>query len=216
MRNERKFLTGHQTYQQTEDFLLSNKYPIHEIYEKRFINNVYFDTHDYQFFSTNVEGDNKRLKVRIRWYGNLHNVMKPILEYKIKNGNIVSKKNYQIEMNHLSEILDTTSFMKRISETCSDKKVAEQLLYLKPTLVNRYFRGYYSTQNEHVRLTIDEDVEFYSPDTLTLFYKEHARLLELKYAPEHEKTAELLSNTMDFRLKKNSKYVNGLSKLLWY
>lgn len=216
MRNERKFLTNHFIYNETEEFLLSNKFAMREIYYKRFINNIYFDTADYQFYRTNVEGEHSRLKVRIRWYGDLHNVENPVLEYKIKKGEIVTKKNYQIKFENLSEMLDPAGFMNTLKKTCDNSLVAEQMNSLRPTLINRYYRGYYLSKDECVRATIDDEVEFYSPETLSFFYKQHARIIELKYAPEDEKTAVNLSNTMPYRLTKNSKYVHGVSKLLWY
>lgn len=215
MRFERKFLTHYHLYDQTEDLLRHGKIPLHEIYEKRYVNNLYFDTQDFEFYHANLKGEELRVKVRIRWYGDLDKVVKPILEYKIRKGTTISKNSYPVGLKSLEHILDP-SFIDDISKSCEDPKVAEHMKYLKPALINRYYRGYYLTENELVRATIDEDVEFYSPEDLGFFFKERSKLIELKYSPDDEDFAIRLSNTMPFRMTRNSKYVNGLSKLLWF
>ena len=216
MRNEKKFLTSHFVYSETEDFLLTNKIRMVEIYQKRYINSIYFDTDDYQFFRTNVEGEHSRLKIRIRWYGDFDRIENPVLEYKIKIGEVVSKKLYPIPINQPLKPNDISSLLKHFRASCSDKIMVEQLKYVRPTLINRYFRGYYLSEDELVRATIDDGVEYYSPESTSFFYKANATIIELKYAPENESTAVNLANTMPFRLTKNSKYVQGISKLLWY
>ena len=42
-----------------------------ESYSPRMVNSLYFDTPNYDFASSNMSGESKRIKVRARWYGEL-------------------------------------------------------------------------------------------------------------------------------------------------
>ena len=48
-------------------------------------NNLYFDVDDRSFVE-NIEGERRiRKKIRLRWYGDFHEIKNPTLEFKIKN-----------------------------------------------------------------------------------------------------------------------------------
>ena len=42
-----------------------------ESYSPRMVNSLYFDTPNYDFASSNMSGESKRIKLRARWYGGL-------------------------------------------------------------------------------------------------------------------------------------------------
>ena len=42
-----------------------------ESYSSRMVNSLYFDTSNYDFASSNMSGESKRIKVRARWYEKL-------------------------------------------------------------------------------------------------------------------------------------------------
>ena len=66
--------------------LLSKTYP------DRWVNNIYFDNINLDLFSQSIEGISKRTKVRLRWYGDFHNLENPVLELKCKSGHKNIKK----------------------------------------------------------------------------------------------------------------------------
>ena len=59
-----------------------------EIYYERRVNNIYLDSFDYANYYANINGEQNRVKQRIRWYGDTFDAKTPILEYKIKHGEL--------------------------------------------------------------------------------------------------------------------------------
>ena len=66
--------------------LLSKSYP------DRWVNNIYFDNINLDLFNQSIEGISRRTKVRLRWYGDFHNIENSILELKLKSGHKNMKK----------------------------------------------------------------------------------------------------------------------------
>ena len=58
-----------------------------EVYHKRKVNNIYFDTIDFKNYHDNVDGATYRHKYRVRWYGEMEGIIqKPVFEIKSKMG----------------------------------------------------------------------------------------------------------------------------------
>ena len=88
-RYERKFIAPALTYSEIKSTIKHHPYMFSEIYHQRHINNIYFDTINLNNLSANVDGFSNRIKIRIRWYGDLFGrIKKPVLELKIKKMNI--------------------------------------------------------------------------------------------------------------------------------
>ena len=217
-RFERKFLVEEFSGQEAEAYVKANPAFFREIYYQRFVNNIYYDTPDFKFFHDNVDGLANRLKVRVRWYGELYGeILKPVLEFKIKSGHVGRKSFFQLEkfnlnkhfyLLHLKNILDTSNI---------PEDVKQELKGLHPVLVNRYSRKYYLSADGSYRLTIDSDLSFYTinkfEEEVSKKYRPDVTIIELKYAADKEKEAEKISSRFNFRLTKSSKYVDGLNHL---
>ena len=68
-----------------------------ELFPERDICNLYLDDLNYHSLKDNILGNTKRLKHRIRWYGDLFGTIeKSVLEQKIKVGNVGFKNNFKI------------------------------------------------------------------------------------------------------------------------
>ena len=62
-------------------------------YPDRQINSLYFDDKNFSCVRDNLSGVAQRKKYRLRWYGKIEQELSdPILEVKIKNGRLGSKK----------------------------------------------------------------------------------------------------------------------------
>ena len=75
-RYERKFVVNNFTFEQVEDFILKNSFLFSEIYNKRQINNIYFDDLQFSAYHQNIEGLSERKKYRLRWYGDIFGEVK--------------------------------------------------------------------------------------------------------------------------------------------
>ena len=65
-------------------------------YPDRWVNNIYFDNINLDLFNQSIEGISKRTKVRLRWYGDFHNLENPLLELKSKRGHKNIKKSIEV------------------------------------------------------------------------------------------------------------------------
>ena len=79
-RYERKFLISSMTKHDVENLIRHNPRMFSEVFHKRCINNIYFDSPRLNNYFENVFGVMQRTKIRIRWYGELFGEIKqPIL-----------------------------------------------------------------------------------------------------------------------------------------
>ena len=86
-RYERKFVTSELSKYHVESIVKTHPAIFSEIYQLRNVNNMYFDSFRLVNYSDNVDGSSDRIKIRIRWYGELFGKIKnPVLEIKEKKG----------------------------------------------------------------------------------------------------------------------------------
>lgn len=219
-RYERKFtIPDYYSIQEIEHHIKSNFWLFSEIFHKRQVNNIYFDTLDYNDYLDNVSGVADRKKIRIRWYEETFGMIEnPILEVKVKQGLVGNKLSYPIE----SFTLDNT-FTKEYIHTVFDnseipKAVFEDLKIAVPTLLNSYQRKYYISSDKRFRITLDFDLKYYNMDVRFNNFKKIPqknpdKIIELKYSPLDDVDAKIITTQFPFRLNKNSKYVNGIDFL---
>ena len=214
-RNELKFIANLPFNYSIEKFIKMNPGHFSEIYESRFINNIYFDNLNFKNYFDTINGISKRKKIRLRWYGDFFGLIdNSVLEIKKKNGKVVSKIQhdfppFKVELStNIENIIDNISlgsnffFMKNKS----------------PSIINRYERKYFLLNNKKFRITIDKNQEFSNPKNVKKPKKmypflSHIIVVELKFDVKWEKEAMEITNAFPFRVNKNSKYVNALKAL---
>ena len=130
-------------------------------YPARYVNNIYFDTKNYSHYWDNVEGLAKRIKVRIRWYGEQFGVVSsPILEFKIKDNLTGTKLSFPMSAFTLDSSLSIEQIHEQFKLLPVDKSMKEYLLTLELVLMNRYHREYFISQDADFRLTVDSKLSF--------------------------------------------------------
>lgn len=190
-----------------------------EIYQRRFVNNLYLDTGDLHCYHSTVEGAEHRVKVRIRWYGNLFGAIdKPVLELKVKHGLVGSKETFALDSFNMDERFTSETLQALFLRADLPTWVREPLKSMQSVLLNRYERSYFVSASGHFRVTLDSDLRFYALKSVgNCFLNRSADLehtvLELKYAPEQQLHSSEISNGFPFRLTKNSKYEQGVERL---
>ena len=216
-RYERKFFITVFSKHEVENIVRLHPAIFNEIYHKRFVNNIYFDSLGFSNLRDNVDGVANRIKIRIRWYGELFGYIEnPILEIKVKKGLLGKKISIPIKPFELTKDLDIFEIL------CTIKNHKEQIgidfASLVPALLNRYSRKYYQSHNGHSRITIDADQSFYKINRHNNWFLNQTRekkavILELKYEQDFDHEANYITTNFPFRITKSSKYVSGIQKI---
>lgn len=216
-RYERKFFITELSKYEIENIVKLHPAMFFEKYNQRFVNNIYFDSSNLKNYYDNIDGTANRMKIRVRWYGDLlGRIKKPILQLKIKKGFLGKKISIPMkafELNETNKITDILHFIKDVKNLIIDFKS------LSPSLLNRYSRKYYQSCDGHYRITIDSDQECYQINKhynsfLNRISDRNTVILELKYNQAYDSLAGDITTTFPFRITKNSKYVSGVQKLL--
>jgi hypothetical protein len=186
-------------------------------YPSRQVNNIYFDTADYQGLNANLSGISERTKLRLRWYGtNLPVVQDGNLELKCKQGVIGWK-----EICRFNQPLDLAEMPWRDVERILRMDLPSQgQRWLNwaayPALINSYHRAYYVMPDQSVRLTLDTSLRAFDqrfsgrPNLNRVAPLVDYVVLELK--ADHAHYAQLSEALRYFpvRVDRFSKYVQGL------
>jgi len=219
-RYERKFFISYEDKHTVESVVKMHPAMFTELYYQRKVNNIYFDTYALTNFFKSVDGQGNRLKVRIRWYGDLYgDIEKPVLELKIKNGLLGAKLSYQLNKFSVDKEL-SDSVLKEVFEGSDiPEEVKDLMRVLNMSLLNSYTRKYYQSQNKAYRITIDTDMKFIEvlPHFNTFSNELNDMLntiLELKYEPLTDDDAGDVTKHFPFRMTKSSKYVTGVEHIL--
>lgn len=217
-RYERKFATP-LSLSSIYPYVKNNAGLFSSIYAPRYINNIYLDTLNLNFYNENIIGTGNRKKIRIRWYGNLTGEIKsPILEYKIKKGLTGTKHSFILNDFTLTEQFSHNDLRNVLYNSELPDWVKVDVKELSPQLLNRYKREYFRSINKKFRITIDSEIEYYNVRSLGANFipyskKEDMRIIELKYDEVNDTEAHYISNYFPFRMTKNSKYVNGIQNI---
>lgn len=195
MRHERKFIID--DYNKAINLIKDNPMFFRETYKERRVNNIYFDTPNLSNYNQNIAGISKRIKVRIRWYGELNNIREPYLEIKVKENELGEKLRFKLKPFKLNKI--ELSYLP--------KEIKEIIKNYQPILINSYKRRYFESNN--FRITLDRDLEFYNLRLNKI--KSNNYILEIKYKPDHNPKS--ITNSFPYRLVAFSKYVKGVDIL---
>ena len=176
-------------------------------YPIRNVNSIYFDDMNLSNISENLAGISKRVKYRVRWYGENNSLKNPHFEIKSKRGfetqkQIISLKKFDnINYNIKNNLNYLTNFV-------NDKIVLGKILL--PTLLINYRRIYLISSNNLIRATIDYEIK--SKRLLKFknqfFCNFNNVILELKYDPNLDWVIRRTLDNIKVRYSKSSKYVN--------
>ena len=143
-----------------------------------------------------------------------------ILEKKIKNGFLGRKEKYPLIPFNVKNGFTKNILFDIIHNSDLPKNIKGNLQLSYPTLINSYSRRYFQSADRSFRITLDSDQIFYkvesgynsfigrSTDNVNL-------ILELKYNQDMEHRAQFITNHFPFRMTKNSKYSNGIERILF-
>jgi SPX domain protein involved in polyphosphate accumulation len=160
-RFERKYELSLQEYIQFEKLMMLSDLKM--LHPDRQINNCYFDSITNNAYAESLEGYSEKMKVRIRWYGELFNDVEPVLEFKLKQNHSNKKESFKLFKIIINDTFNWGDYALDVQEYIFQKYNLTITNRLEPVLINSYKRSYYSNFDKTFRLTIDSELKFMSP-----------------------------------------------------
>ena len=185
----------------------------------RIVNNVYFDSPDWEHYADNLSGMSRRTKCRLRWYGEAESADVVTFEAKHRRNATGHKEQHTLSAATLG-LVDLP--FARLYARLRPLLPGELRLHLdeghRPALFNRYRREYYAAPSG-VRMTVDTGI-VYAPvqggslRTLRPMPSAAPTVVEIKYPSSRRAQAEAALRRMPFRATRSSKYAIGVDHLL--
>ncbi|WP_456438855.1 VTC domain-containing protein [Psychroserpens sp.] len=207
-RYERKYKLNVSEYEILVHDMLSEGMKVH--HPTRFINNIYFDSLNFDAYFENVEGESERNKYRLRWYGDRFNTIRPIFEVKMKKDQVnkkLSLKIPEIEFRSFNDVENVSNHILNYMEG-EESTLFFEMMNKIPTLLNGYKRDYFLSKDGETRLTIDRNLFFYNCRNNQEYNQSEIMVVEVKYASNV--TPKINFDKFKLVLGKNSKYVSGI------
>jgi len=205
-RIEKKFVFGKFYESNIIKILLTNGFT--ETFSSRKINSIYLDTQNFDFAKDNINGVNKRKKIRFRWYNN--NLNEIFLEEK-------NKQNFQVNkiVSKIPFLVDKDYIVRDLKRYLDANKNKVSNYNYKFVLKTIYTRSYWISSNKQLRATIDTNIKTSSINKLNNLFDLNETILEFKFHPNNEdyfRKFYSLQN-FNFRTKKFSKYIQSFNIL---
>jgi len=183
----------------------------------RWVNNVYYETHDSTAYNQNLSGASSRIKVRYRWYGDSLAPAPGVLEVKCKRNFFGWKKRFPCNDLPLIDARDDwLTIDRQLAGQLSDEGRLWLQTYPVPTILNRYLRRYFVSADDRIRVTVDTDQAVWDQRYKSVpNYDQQAHLpdtlvVEFKFARDDRELASSIIQTMPIRVGRHSKFMNGV------
>ena len=154
-----------------------------------------------------------RKKIRIRWYGDFFGKVNASLEIKERKGSLIKKTVQDFPSFHLSKNKSLNGLRKISSFYFKTTNQA-------PSIINRYRREYFISKNNRFRITLDDCQMIANPKNINCIKSlnpiHEKVIVEIKFSPKFFKYVNDLTNDLNLRLTKNSKYSNSIQALAQY
>lgn len=186
-------------------------------FDRRIVNNIYFDSEDLFAARMNEAGIGYRSKVRLRWYGDPEVVRDSFLEIKIKSGTYGTKRRVPVSQGYDLREISWHEMVRDLRDNLQDEFVQFLDGSNRPTLINSYARDYFESVASPIRATIDTAVcstpqRLQSrPATVVGAPESQLVIIELKAPVEFEQELRRVASRLGWRASRNSKYVRGIS-----
>lgn len=221
-RQEIKFVATESDTHRLRHWLRLHAADFHIPYPDRWVNNVYFDTHDCSAYSDNISGASYRTKLRYRWYGQSDYPQDGNLEIKFKRNYFGWKRRFLCPKSPWVDGLYWRDIRRNLGEMLG----VEAKIWLEarpnPTILNRYYREYFVTRDTKIRVTIDSRQRVYDqrykpyPNIIHETNIPKTMVFEIKFNRADRNLASRLIQGLPIRVSRNSKYVSGLKSMLWF
>ena len=206
-RYENKFIINSLAENSRLNLFIKNEFT--KTYNKRKINNIYFDSDNSSCLFQNLDGNYHKIKIRLRWYDE-ENIF--FLELKGKKGSVGFKKVEEVFLKSGVKLDIRKIKSKRLSDILIDiPSDFIKFKSFKAVSFNSYLRNYFSNKKTGVRLTVDSSLSFVNLRIGTNLYKKKLKIVELKFKAENnlEIAYSKLIKEMPSDISKFSKFSNS-------
>jgi hypothetical protein len=184
---------------------------------KYLVRSLYFDTRYLNFYQEKIDGDNDRIKFRIRTYSQTldeNTVLKA--EIKVRKGVLMEK--YSTFIQHE----DYLEFMQSHQWESEDPVLLEFTRYfwmkgLQPQILVEYYReGFRTKDKSEIRITFDHQVSstasttLFSPRAIFREHHKHVIILEIKCRKGQPWWLLDIVKKHGLKIASSSKYVKGI------
>ena len=190
-------------------------------YPPRRVNSLYFDTHHLRGANENLAGVGERQKLRLRWYGEDMEDIRPVWEIKQKRGAVGRKFQHPLPC-PLDLRRPWAAILPDLLVHLPSGWLPRIGTMERPTLLNHYRREYYATPDGKVRLTLDFEQVAYDqrwqarPNLTTPLLQPDRIVIEVK-APVGAEAPyaghaclSAIAASLPIPRQRNSKYVTAL------
>jgi len=188
-------------------------------YPDRWVNNIYFDTHNNAAYVENLSGASSRTKIRYRWYGKSLVPDTGTLEIKCKRNYFGWKHRYRIITTPYEQGASWITIRKLLLEQLS----ADGKMWLEnnpfPILINRYHRKYFVSSDSKIRITIDTNQAVWDqrfkpyPNYIHRANLPHTLVVEVKFGRKDRDLASKILQGIPIRVSRHSKFMNGVKAI---
>lgn len=199
-------------------YMKKDKYTVRSKGRGYLVRSLYYDTDDYASYHEKMDGNNERVKLRIRSYSEFSNEVDPIrVELKMKKRDLVIKRSTFINYHEYRNFMNTGHFSNTEDSTLVEFERYMCTKLNKPKVLIQYYReGYKSKVNNGLRITFDHKVNSAHSDTLFpthCFFKEHNPhlvIMEIKYRDDLPFWVKDMVQTYGLKVLANSKFTQGI------
>lgn len=183
----------------------------------RQVSSIYFDSASYDCYRQSNSGDNERVKLRMRWYGD-GLVVTPVLELKHRANHMGWKGQHSLPSMELGAL--TFGELRERFRACVTPREQALVDVLRfPVLIATYHRHYLVTPDRRIRVTVDTALRFIDqrnrrrPNLQFDRCEADFSVVECKLDAEHEPAARALLRNFGTRHSRFSKYCFGVGAL---
>jgi hypothetical protein len=220
VRTEKKYTFNQVDKNSVRDWLLGSSLGFKEVFYKREVNSLYFDSHDHFCYEENLSGVSKRCKARLRWYNNIDLLSSKVtFEMKVKSNSFGNKLSHQFNFKDLNITSSSHDLIIQLRNLLPNDILPYFDTFTEPSLLVSYQREYYEDFQKKVRVTLDDEIMFSKPSYENLFsihsnqkvIMNHGVLeVKIENTSEAEWKKMFFSNNL-IRAGRHSKYAIGIN-----
>ena len=207
IRFEKKWKINSHYFYDVYRALTESNFKFVEQYDPRWVNSIYYDNDFFNSIIENLDGNQLKKKIRLRWYGSDCLIKNLFLEIKSKKGMVTQKRKIDLRETNIKLNL---SLLKKVQTNILKKY--PNFLGQNPCTKVRYNRTYFVSQDNNVRATIDKNISYQKINNYKIeaqSFNDSDLILEFKYNTEFDNYVRNNLKNISLRLSKNSKFINS-------